>query len=294
MSVSRAVAPGPDEHAILARFGIDRSRLLGAGGEARVFALDADRVLRILHPGDTPPDPRPAGLLESWAGVDIGIGLPRVLDRGRTGRQSWSVDRRIPGRSLADVLGATPQPRRRRRLLVAALDAASRLRRLPIAAGGFRTLCTDDPPAPGLADLLDRRIGAATALTWHLLARRVPDLSRERARLREEMAAREVVPAFVHLDFYPGNVLVEGDTVTGVCDVSVHALAADPVLDEVGAVCLIDGYEGAGEDSRVLRHVLAERLGADAWLVDSYRRFYGFYYAMDAALLDWAADQFRP
>ncbi len=294
MSVSRAVAPGPDEDAILAHFGIDRSRLLGAGGEARVFALDAGRVLRIVHAGDAPPDPRPAELLESWAGADIGVALPRVLDRGRTGRQSWTVDRRIPGRPLADVLRETPRADRRRRLLLALVDAACHLRALPIGAGGFRALCTDDPPALGLADLLDRRIGVATALTWTSLERRVPALGRERARLGEELSGREVAPAFVHLDLYPGNALVEGNTITGVCDISVHALAADPVLDEVGAVCLLDGYEGARQDSRVLRAVLAERLGDEGWLVDSYRRFYGFYYAMDAALLDWAGEQFRP
>ncbi|MDA8438459.1 MAG: phosphotransferase, partial [Propionibacterium sp.] len=239
-------------------------------------------------------DPRPAELLESWVGADIGVALPRVLDRGRTGRQSWTVDRRIPGRPLADVLRETPRADRRRRLLLALVDAACHLRALPIGAGGFRALCTDDPPALGLADLLDRRIGVATALTWTSLERRVPALGRERARLGEELSGREVAPAFVHLDLYPGNALVEGNTITGVCDISVHALAADPVLDEVGAVCLLDGYEGARQDSRVLRAVLAERLGDEGWLVDSYRRFYGFYYAMDAALLDWAGEQFRP
>lgn len=294
MSLAQATRPGPDEPAILQRFGIDAGRLLGAGGESRVFALDADRVLRVFHPSHDDPDPRPARLLESWAGVDVGFTVPVVLDRGRQGRQHWTVDRRIPGRSLLDVLQETPDAASRHDLLVAALDVAARLRDLPIAPGPWRTLFTDDPPAAGLAQLLDQRIGVALSGTWAELARRVPHLDRERERLREELAARDVVPAFVHLDFYPGNVLVDEGRVTGVCDISVHALAADPVLDEVGAVCLLTGYPAADDDSVRLQPVLEERLGSEAWLVDAYRRFYGFYYAMDPALLDWAARQFTP
>ncbi len=294
MSLSRAGVPGPDEDEILRRFGLDRSRLLGAGGEARVFALDETRVLRILHPGDADPDPRPARLLDSWAGVDIGVALSTVLDRGVVGSQHWTLDRRIPGRSLLAVLQETADAAQRRALLRSAVDVASRLRRLPIPAGPHRTLCTDDPPATSLAELLDHRVGVGIRDTGQLLAARVPDLRGERRRLRKELEGRDVPARFVHLDFYPANVLVDGDTITGVCDLGAHALAADPVLDEVGAVCLLGGYEQAEEDSRALRNELADRLGADAWLVDCYRRFYGFYYAMDASLLDWAAAQFRP
>lgn len=294
MSLSQASRPGPEEPAILRRFGLDAGALLGAGGESRVFALDADRVLRIFHPSHGGPDPRPARLMRSWVDTDAGLTVPVVLDEGRQGGQHWTVDRRIPGRSLLDVLRETPDAGTRHRLLVETLDVAARLRGLPVPPGPYRTLCTDDPPAATLADLLDQRIATATRETWPLLAARVPGLGRERDRLREQVAAREVFPAFVHLDFYPGNVLAEDGRITGVCDISVHALAADPVLDEVGAVCLLVGYPGAEEDSRRLQPVLEERLGCEAWLVDAYRRFYGFYYAMDAALLDWAAAQFRP
>ena len=294
MSLSQAGRPGPDEPAILARFGLAPDSLLGAGGESRVFALDCDRVLRIFHPSRTAPDPRPALLMASWADVDAGVRVPVVLDRGRHGSQHWTIDRRIPGRSLLDVLRETPDAARRQLLLVAALDVAARLRTLPIPSGPYRTLFTDDPPAPTLAGLLDQRVAAGTRDTWHLLARRVPDLAGERRRLQEELAARDVPPAFVHLDFYPGNVLAEDGRITGVCDISVHALAADPVLDEVAAACLLIGYPDAEHDARALLPVLADRLGPDAWLVDTYRRFYGFYYAMDTALLDWAAAQFRP
>ena len=294
MSLAQAVRSGPDEAAILRRFGVRPDALLGAGGESRVFALDDDRVLRVFHPSGAAPDRRPGRLIDSWAGVDLGLTLPVVLDRGRHGGQHWTVDRRIPGRSLLDVLLDTPDAARRAELLLASLDVAARLRTLPLPPGPYRALFTDDPPAATLAGLLDQRVGVGVRETWAVLARRVPHLERERQRLREELAARTVPPAFVHLDFYPGNVLVDDGRITGVCDISVHALAADPVLDEVGAICLLQGYPDAEDDSRLLQPALEERLGPDAWLVDAYRRFYGFYYAMDAALIDWAAAQFSP
>lgn len=42
--------PTPDAD-LLAALDLSHDQLLGEGGEARVYALDPHRVLRILHPG---------------------------------------------------------------------------------------------------------------------------------------------------------------------------------------------------------------------------------------------------
>src|SRR5690606_9778972 len=50
------IEPRRSDRAVLEHFGIDESALLGRGGEARVFALDRERVLRLPHPDVDPGD----------------------------------------------------------------------------------------------------------------------------------------------------------------------------------------------------------------------------------------------
>ena len=281
--------PGPDEAAILDRFGIGTDALIGAGGESRVFALDAERVLRVLG---GPPDLAVVDLVRGWTGVDRGVRVPAVLEVGRTGGQHWTVDVRVPGESLAGWLGRGQREARRRAVLAEYLDVAGCLRRLPIASGGFRALFVPDavPAGATLVELLQERAEYGMAFGGNLLRGVLPDLDAILARLWADLGRRDAVPAFVHNDYFPGNVMTDGERITGVIDVSVHALAADPVMDEVGAACFVElvDYPDAGADAAWLSARLAERLGTDAWLVDAYRRWYALYYSMDPALLDWS------
>lgn len=284
--------PGPDEPALLERFGIDATALLGAGGESRVFALDADRVLRVFNGR---ADPAVIDLLDRWRDVDLGVLVPRVLERGRERVQDWTIDARMPGESLAVWL-ARPQPEpRRRAMLRDYLDVAARLRALPLPGGGFRALFVPDAvgPGAGLVDLLRERAAHGMAHNDRLLATELPDVDARAERLYAELAVREGAPAFVHNDYFPGNVMVDGERVTGVLDVSVHALAADPVMDEVAAACFVEhvDYPQAAADAAWLCGVLEQRLGVDGWLVGAYRRWYALYYSMDDALVGWSARQ---
>lgn len=297
MSLAQASVVGPNEAEILARFGLDQAKLLGAGGESRVFALNDNRVLRIFHATHEPLDSGVADLLASWDGLDLGFGVPAVLDVGREGAQSWSIDRRVPGRSLESFLQQTRDHDARRRALLGALDIAGQLKYLPLpttSGSPWRRVFEPDKQFPSLVDLLVDQIDAGSGQNWDALSDRVPALAHRRQQLLDALAAREVQPGFVHGDLAPGNVLCdEAGHITGICDISPHALVADPVLDEVGVACLLLGYPEADADSQWLSSVLEQRLGPDAWLVSAYRQFYGFYYAMDAAILDWCAAQFR-
>ena len=49
------VQAGPDEAATLGRFGLDATALLGSGGEARIFALDDERVLTLAAAAEANP-----------------------------------------------------------------------------------------------------------------------------------------------------------------------------------------------------------------------------------------------
>ncbi|MFT4296756.1 MAG: aminoglycoside phosphotransferase family protein [Micropruina sp.] len=288
------VQVGPDEAAILASFGVEASALLGSGGEARVFALDDDRVLRIQAPGDAPPDRELADLLESWAGIDLGFGLPRVLSQDRLGSQNYSIERRLPGVPLAQWLAETSDPKRRRTGLLSLLDAAGRLRELPLPRTGFGRVLGDPDEFGSLTELLAAQIEIGLRYSDGLLAAAVPDLDGQVSRLLDRLGARVVEPAYCHADLAPANVMADADgRVTAVLDFSVHALAADPVLDQVGAVAFLETtpYPGNGADAAWLQRELIGRLGADAWLVDAYRRFYALYYAMDHGLIRRCAEQ---
>lgn len=285
---------GPDEAAILAEFGIDETSLLGSGGEARVFALDEERVLRIQAPGGSAPDRELKELLDLWSGCSLTVGLPRVLHQARRGSQNYSIEHRLPGVPLSRWLAETTDPQRRRAALISLLDAAGRLRELPLPHDGFRRVLHDRRRFASLPDLLRAQIEVGLRHSDGLLAQAVPGLDREVGALLERLGARVVRPAFCHADLAPSNVLVDDDgQVTAVLDVSAHALVADPVMDEVGAVAFLEmtPYAANIVDARWLEDELRRRLGTDAWLVDAYRRFYALYYAMDHGLIPWSASQ---
>lgn len=288
------VPAGPDERRILAEFDVTEAALLGSGGEARIFALDEARVLRIQAPNDSPADRELATLLDSWANSDLGFGLPRMLSQYRLGSQNFSIERRLSGVPLARWLAQSPDPGRRRTALIGLLDAAARLRTLPLPRRGFGRVLGDPRRFGTLADLLAAQIEVGLGFSGGLLAAAVPGLDRRVRTLVDELAGRAVSPAFCHADLAPANVMVDGaGRVTAVLDISVHALAADPVLDQVGAVAFLEmtPYDGNLADAGWLQEQLIERLGPDAWLVDAYRRYYALYYAMDHGLIPWCAKQ---
>lgn len=288
------VQAGPDEAAILAEFGVDEFALLGSGGEARIFALDDARVLRVQAPGEAADDRQLAELLDSWADCRPGFALPQVLQQGRHGSQDYSIERRLPGVPMARWLAATSDPGQRRKALLGLLDAAERLRELPSPRPGFGRVLGDPRPFASLVDLLAAQIEVGIDYSSGLLADAVPGLDRRVDGLLERLAGRVVTPAFCHADLAPANVMVGPfGRMTAVLDISVHALAADPVLDQVGAVAFLEmtPYPGNVADAVWLQRELIGRLGADAWLVDAYRRFYALYYAMDHGLIPWCAEQ---
>lgn len=92
----------------------------------------------------------------------------------------------------------------------------------------------------------------ADAARWHVPV----EAPRVRAAADAVSADLEAVerPVLVHLDLWPGNLLVEGDRLTGVVDLE-RGVWGDPLLDLVGAEpfglgppspTLLEGYRAAG------------------------------------------------
>jgi hypothetical protein len=91
--------------AVLAAFGVGTEALLGRGGEAAVYALDGERVSRVLHPGgDVDQLSRTQGLLRDLVASAVSFRIPEIQEIGEIGGRAYAIERRLPGRSLVDVL----------------------------------------------------------------------------------------------------------------------------------------------------------------------------------------------
>jgi aminoglycoside phosphotransferase (APT) family kinase protein len=220
--------------AVLRRFGVPAAAVLGHGGEAWVYSLDHDRVLRVLH-----ADGRADDVLRRQALVDeLSLAMPRyalpaVLEVGEVDGRVFAVERRLPGRSVLEELryceGAA-----RARLIEAHLDMAAGIGDLHLPArDGFGDLIVDD---------------AITTSTWraYLERRAAANLARSTRELRliDPTAIAESLPdvtdpTFVHLDAFSGNMLTDGTHITALLDIGSTSLAGDRRLDPLAAAAYL-------------------------------------------------------
>ena len=99
--------------AVALRFGVAPTALLGHGGEAWVYALDDERVLRVLHDGGAKADLlRRMALVEELALSQPVYRLPEVLDVGEIEGRTYAIERRLPGRSMLEERPGISRSRR--------------------------------------------------------------------------------------------------------------------------------------------------------------------------------------
>ena len=254
----RGLAPWRDARDRLLRdHGLAANDLLGAGDEAEVYALGADRVLRIDKPG---VDGALTGRRRAFYGVldrsAVAFAVPRILDRGESHGLGWSLESRIAGQCLADLLPRLEGPARRRALLCYA-DAAAAVRKLRYAQTGYGEVLTADPiRANSWADFVLARSGRSLAADRDRLSRLVDQPERALDRLAAWLAAAgPKAPELVHGDFYPANLMTDRQgTVLGLLDFGPLTLIGDASLDLAGAVLYLTGMAGAtAQDRDVVR-----------------------------------------
>ena len=120
--------------AVALRFGVAPDALLGHGGEAWVYALDDERVLRVLRDGGDKADVlRRMALVEELALAQPAYRLPEVLDVGEIEGRTYAIERRLPGRSMLEELGRI-EGAARERLIEAYLDTSASLGDLHLPA----------------------------------------------------------------------------------------------------------------------------------------------------------------
>jgi Ser/Thr protein kinase RdoA (MazF antagonist) len=272
----------PDDPAwpdVLRTLGVDRGARLGVGGEASVYALDRNRVLRVHRTGATETGvARRKELLDELAveAVSLPFEIPRVLELRTVLECVVSVERRLPGRPLPEVLPET-RSLRRAALLSSYLDAAASLGKLRIARPWFGDLlATDAIHALTFRGYLERRAALSLAARGEHLSNADP-----RALARE--LPEPAHASLLYLDFHPDNILVEDHRVSAVVDFGGGAIAGHGSLAAVTAAAYLPDVD------QPIFHAWLEAHG----LVDLYtpmRRWLAAYWAFasdDSELAGW-------
>ncbi len=283
--------PGdPGLVAVALRFGVAPDALLGHGAEAWVYALDDDRVLRVLRDGGRKADVlRRMALVEGLALAQPVYRLPEVLDVGEVAGRTYAIERRLPGRSMLEELGRI-EGTARERLIEAYLDTSASLGDLHLPAHtGFGELIADD---------------SIVAPTWHayLEHRAAANLARSTPELRhvDSVGIAGGLPdvataSFVHLDAFAGNFLSDGVRITAVIDIGASSLAGDRRLDPIAsAVYLSDPHltpTATAHDVDVALSWLRAN-GLAEWL-EPARRWLAAYWSFEAddpEAIAWCSD----
>jgi aminoglycoside phosphotransferase (APT) family kinase protein len=219
----------------LERFGLSPDALLGHGGEARVYALDAKRVLRVHHAG-TPAETveaRRALLTELAAGAErVPFAIPEVLDSASVGDRIATIETRLPGEPAMQVLDQL-RGEARASLLRSHLDAAARIGDLPLERPWFGDLLQTSPIRTQTQRAYLQERGARS------LAGAGPGFQEIDAAALAEALPEPEQRGLVHLDAFTGNMLACGETISAVLDFGTVAIVADPRLDPLAAAAYL-------------------------------------------------------
>jgi Ser/Thr protein kinase RdoA (MazF antagonist) len=272
----------PGALAVLEALGGDAPALLGRGGEASVYALDPERVLRIQRPGAKENSVRArASLLDELrSSADrLSFSIPRVLEIDFVAERWVSVETRLPGRSLESELETVVGPEREA-LIRLYLSAANELGDLTLSRRFFGELHEGDPiRGQTWRDYLERRARHSLELGGDVYSSLSP--SELTAPFEEPRTS-----ALVYLDAYPGNVLVEEGGVTAILDFGGGVLIGDPRFNALAAATYL-----SGEDRAIGEAWLAER---GVTPTGPFRRWLAAYWAFardDEALAAWCRSE---
>jgi aminoglycoside phosphotransferase len=272
--------------AVLAHLGIPSARLIGKGGEGNVYELHDDRVVKVYRRGRERELQRLATFQEMLARQGFPFSTPRILEIRRLDETLFTIERRLPGVTLAGRFSALPEDQRR--LALTNYYAALRLINdveLPDYAYGH-VLPTEDYPggAATWVDFLDWQLDRSLEKAGADLAQDVEAFEEKAQELRQLLHghAEDAPKRLVHGDYFLDNVLFDDNLqVAAVLDFGAHTLVGDPRLDATSAIIFL-GLEPAMKPWH-FAHVTAlaqEQYGDDMLpLIDIYDLYYAIYFA---------------
>lgn len=268
-----------DVAAALARAGHHAGPVLGAGMEGVVVGLGPDLVAKAWYARPADDLRRLQGFYEAVEESGLALATPRILDVLDVLGLGVSIERRLHGRTLAEVtpsgdgIGCTAVDG-----VVAVLAALRGVVATPAMAvlpvlGGEAPFDPDVPFAASLAALVERRVRRFRPV----LAARLPDLDRTTAAVGAALRALpDVRPALLHGDLVPANVLVDdAGTPTALLDLGFLSTVGDPRFDAAVAAGVHDMYGPRARDTEAqLDRAVVDALGDEQVVLHLYRAAY--------------------
>jgi hygromycin-B 7''-O-kinase len=259
---------------LLTRLGLPTRPLVAAGGWSNRVWLAPAHVVRLSSGRFHDAFAHEAAMI---AMLSPAIPTARVLGHGRVGQREWLVQRRLPGRPLAQVWPAlsTPQRHAAARQLGTVLRA---LHGVPLPAG-FANPWLTAALAPG-GQLRDAYHAPASQYeTLLVAAARVPGvdttlLDELRAYIVERLPAFDGLPAvLVHGDIHFYNLLWYDGRISGLLDFEgAQPAIADQELDTLLRFCRQPALCRGPGDAAVLTG--ADLAAVPGWLAETYSELF--------------------
>ncbi len=248
----------------LTSFNPNHAQLLGEGGEAQVYALDDAHIVRLFRDGASAEDvtARTALLTEIADGaVHLPFETPVVLEQGEIFGRVYTIEKRILGTSLLTALSrATGDVRRG--LVEQYMDAAWRVGEIQIERNYLGEIGRKD---------------AIQTQSWQVYLTERANRSLASSPLNHldgtpfANALGELAepPAFIHLDYFAGNAMANGDRLNAVIDFGYSSIIGDRRMNALVAAAHL-------ATPRITPTVTAEdRAIAFAWLRE--RNLFNYY-----------------
>lgn len=258
------------ETALRHRFGPILGPRIGGGGEADVYALNRETVLRLTKPGTKPSGFRARNaVLDRIADCGGDIAIPYILETGEVADRFFTVETRLHGepmdRALASITGHS-----RHALIDSYMETAARISDL-LRGGPFGEIGREDPIVrSSQRKFMIDRVTAS-------MAQGGLDLDPHELCAPFEEPAQS---ALVHLDYFPGNVMCNGQEVTGVLDFGYSTVMADARFTPVLAVIYLNNrITPPAKDDDIARGMLWLERAGYLDLVEPLRRWVAAYWS---------------
>jgi Ser/Thr protein kinase RdoA (MazF antagonist) len=265
--------------------GIGADALIGWGGQSWVYALDEQRVLRVLR---RPGDPAELARLRAFLSeIDGRLAVPTSVIETIDQEGRFTIERRLPGLPLLALLPRLGSAERKTVIAryVAGAEATGKLL-LPERPYGH-VLGPSPMTAETWTGFFRLSLDHWLAQNGATIAAITGSIERVSANALALLAALPEQPpkALAHGDYFPGNVLFdERLELSGVVDFSVYTLVGDPLYDAVTAPLFLEMIAEAGpDDVAFARQQVLSRHGEAILPVGCFYRAYAAILMADPA-----------